>query len=174
MTLNVAWLLVLHGWVCVFQKLLIYSDFHTQPSLGFTENGPKLTEYENIQWVVWTKMPCWCQRSQENGQTEGNSNSKNNSLQPSYAEYHLWMYNIRQQKIGKTLPSLTTLDFIQMVARIWCKQHKRMDPSCLISTVQTSSSGVVTVYRTFSFTHLSPLSTYWALFKYHRLPAYCC
>ncbi len=25
---------------------------------------------ENIQWtaVVWTKMPCWCQRSEENGQ----------------------------------------------------------------------------------------------------------
>ncbi len=31
------WLLV----VWVFQKLLIYWDFHTQPSLGFTENGPK-------------------------------------------------------------------------------------------------------------------------------------
>ncbi len=27
--------------VWVFQKLLIYWDFHTQPSLGFTENGPK-------------------------------------------------------------------------------------------------------------------------------------
>ncbi len=24
-----------------FQKLLIYWDFHAQPSLGFTENGPK-------------------------------------------------------------------------------------------------------------------------------------
>ncbi len=26
---------------------------------------------ENIQWaaVVWMKMPCWCQRSEENGQT---------------------------------------------------------------------------------------------------------
>ncbi len=26
---------------------------------------------ENIQWaaVVWTKTPCWCQRSEENGQT---------------------------------------------------------------------------------------------------------
>ncbi len=27
--------------VWVFQKLLIYWDFHTQPSLEFTENGPK-------------------------------------------------------------------------------------------------------------------------------------
>ncbi len=36
-TLNVEWLLV----VWVFQKLLIYWDFHAQPSLGFTENGQK-------------------------------------------------------------------------------------------------------------------------------------
>ncbi len=26
-------------------KLLIYWDFHTQPSLGFTENGPKKRKY---------------------------------------------------------------------------------------------------------------------------------
>ncbi len=39
--LNVEWLLVSDGPVWVFQKLLIYWDFHTQPSLGFTENGPK-------------------------------------------------------------------------------------------------------------------------------------
>ncbi len=31
------WLLVSDGMVWVFQKLLIYWDFHTQPSLGFTE-----------------------------------------------------------------------------------------------------------------------------------------
>ncbi len=29
------------GLVWVFHKLLIYWDFHTQASLGFTENGPK-------------------------------------------------------------------------------------------------------------------------------------
>ncbi len=29
----------------VFQKLLIYWDFHSQPSLGFTENGPKKIKY---------------------------------------------------------------------------------------------------------------------------------
>ncbi len=33
------------GLVWVFQKLLIYWDFHTQPSLGFTENGPKKRKY---------------------------------------------------------------------------------------------------------------------------------
>ncbi len=41
MTFNVEWLLVPDGLVLVFQKLLIYWDFHAQLSLGFTENGPK-------------------------------------------------------------------------------------------------------------------------------------
>ncbi len=35
------WLLVPDELVWVFQQLLIYWDFHTQPSLGFTENGQK-------------------------------------------------------------------------------------------------------------------------------------
>ncbi len=39
------WLLVPDALVWVFQKLLIYWDFHTQPSLGFTENGPKNRKY---------------------------------------------------------------------------------------------------------------------------------
>ncbi len=45
MTLNVEWLLVPDGLVRVFQKLLIYRDFHAQPSLGFTENGLKKRKY---------------------------------------------------------------------------------------------------------------------------------
>ncbi len=56
--LNVAWLLVPVGLVWVFQKLMIYWDFHTQTSLGFTENSPKKTKYP-------VTMPCWCQRSEE-------------------------------------------------------------------------------------------------------------
>ncbi len=39
------WLLVPDGLVWVFQKLLIYRDFHSQPSLGFTENGPRKRNY---------------------------------------------------------------------------------------------------------------------------------
>ncbi len=41
MTLNVEWLLVPDELVWVFHKLQIYWDFQAQPSLGFTENGPK-------------------------------------------------------------------------------------------------------------------------------------
>ncbi len=39
------WLLVPDRLVWVFHKLLIYWDFHAQPSLGFTENGPKNIKY---------------------------------------------------------------------------------------------------------------------------------
>ena len=45
MSLNGAWLLVPEGLVGVFQKLLIDWDFHTQPSIGFTGNGPKRGNY---------------------------------------------------------------------------------------------------------------------------------
>ncbi len=43
--LNVEWLLMPDGLVWVFHKLLIYWDFHTQPSLVFTENGLKKRKY---------------------------------------------------------------------------------------------------------------------------------
>ncbi len=39
------WLLVPDGLIWVFQKLLIYWDFHTQASLEFTENGQKKRKY---------------------------------------------------------------------------------------------------------------------------------
>ncbi len=45
MTLNVEWLSVPNGLFWIFKKLLIYWDFHTQLSLGFTENGPKNRKY---------------------------------------------------------------------------------------------------------------------------------
>ncbi len=70
--LNVEWLLVPDSLVWVFQKLLIYWDFHAQPSLGFTENGPKKRKYpvsgscvdENAllmsevrgEWADWLEM----------------------------------------------------------------------------------------------------------------------
>jgi len=66
MTLNVEWLLVPGGLLSVFQKLLIYWDFHAQPSLGFTENGSKKGKYPvsgqkflvevSGEWADWLEM----------------------------------------------------------------------------------------------------------------------
>ncbi len=66
------WLLVPDGLVWVFKNLLIYWDFHAQPSLGFMENGPKKRIYpvsgssvdKNIllvsevrgEWADWLEM----------------------------------------------------------------------------------------------------------------------
>ncbi len=55
-------------------------------------------------------------------------------------------------------------------ARIWCKEHEGMDPSCLVSTVQ--AGGGLMVWGILSWHTL--LSTNWASFKCHRLPEYCC
>lgn len=43
-TLNVAWLLVPYR----HQKLLIYWDFQTQPTLGFTEKGEKIPREQQL------------------------------------------------------------------------------------------------------------------------------
>ncbi len=89
------WLLVPDGLVWVFQKLLIYWDFHTQPSLGFTENGPKKRKYPVRGENVWTKMPCWCQRRMGRLVRDDRKATVTQitSLQPTYAEYHLWTHN---------------------------------------------------------------------------------
>ncbi len=47
------WLLVPDELVWVFKKLLIYWDFHTQPSLGFTENGLKKKISSERQLCGW-------------------------------------------------------------------------------------------------------------------------
>ncbi len=57
--------------------------------------------------------------------------------------------------------------------RIWRKEHKNMDPSCLVSTVQAAGGGVM-VWGDISLAHFGPLSNNWSLFKRHSLPEYCC
>ncbi len=52
--------------------------------------------------------------------------------------------------------------------RIWRKEHESMDPSCLVSTVQTAGGVMVSGY------FLGTLSTNWVSFKHHSLPEYCC
>ncbi len=45
MTFNMECLWCQTGWSEYLKKLLIYWDFHAQPSLGFTEYGPKKRKY---------------------------------------------------------------------------------------------------------------------------------
>ncbi len=56
--------------------------------------------------------------------------------------------------------------------RIWYKEHERMDPSCLVSTVQ--AGGGVMVWGIFSWHTLGPLLPIEHRFKCHSLPEYCC
>lgn len=124
--------------VWVFQNLLIYWDFPTQTSPGFTENGQKKTKYpvnslgDNVllKSQVRGKWPA-------SSSLEGNIQSSNHSLQPGYAEEYLWTHmsfsSIRphwvplhteatgyslhwftktgQEKFGKMLPGLMSLEF---------------------------------------------------------------
>ncbi len=52
---------------------------------------------ENIQWaaVVWMKMSCWCQRRMDRLVRDDRKATVTQitSLQPTYAEYHLWTHN---------------------------------------------------------------------------------
>ncbi len=56
--------------------------------------------------------------------------------------------------------------------RIWCKEHKSMDPSCLNDSGWWwwCNNGVGDIF----LAHFGPLSTNWASFKCNRLPEYCC
>ncbi len=62
----VEWLFVPDGLVWVFQKLLIYWDFHVQLSLEFTENSPKKRKYPVSGSCVDENALLM---SEENGQT---------------------------------------------------------------------------------------------------------
>ncbi len=59
-------LLVPDELVWIFKKLLICWDFHAQPSLGFTENGPKKRKYPVSGSCVDENALLM---SEENGQT---------------------------------------------------------------------------------------------------------
>ncbi len=87
--LNVEWLLVPDELIWVFQKLLIYWDFHTQPSLGFTENGPKKRKYPVSGSFVDENALL---RSEENGQTAFRDDRKATETQLT-TRYNQGMHN---------------------------------------------------------------------------------
>ncbi len=95
------------------------------------------------EWADWLEM------------MKGNSNSNNHSLQPRYAEYHLWTHNtsnpeadgLQQQKTTTIHTGSPKLDNRRLKniawsdeswfllhsdgrVRIWRKEHEGMDSSC--------------------------------------------
>ncbi len=98
MTLNEEWLLVPDGPVWVFQKLLIYWDFHAQPSLGFTENGLKKRKYPVSGSCVDEKclVDVRGQRRMDRlvrDDRKATVTQITTRYKPRYAEYHLWTHN---------------------------------------------------------------------------------
>ncbi len=95
-TLNVDWLLVSVGLVWVFQKLLIYWDFHTQLSLRFREWSKKEKISSERQLCGW-KCLVDVRGQRRMGRLVRDDRKATVSqiitrLQPRYAEYHLWTH----------------------------------------------------------------------------------
>ncbi len=193
------WLLVPDGLVWVFE-LLIYWDFHAQPSLGFRAA------------VVWTKMSCWCQRrmgrlvrnhskaivtqittrcnqGMQNIISErttrrtlkqmGYSSRRPHRVMLLSAKNRLQLAQAHQNWTIEDWKNVAWSDESRFLlrhsdgrVRIWCKEHESMDPSCLVSTVQTAAGGGGVMVWGIYF--LGTLNTNWALFKCHSLPEYCC
>lgn len=89
------------------------------------------------------------------------------------AEDYNWCHSCLDNKSlkNKTMTRIL-LQHLENKARIWYKQHESMIPSCLVSIIQADAGGVM-LWVIF-LAPFSPLSTSWALLKFHILPEYCC
>ncbi len=193
------WLLVSDRLVWVFQKQLIYWDFHTQPSLGLTENGPKKRKYpvsgscmdENALLIVRgqgrmgrlvrddrkaTVTQITTRYNQGMQKTISECTTRRTLKQMGYSSrrpHRVTLLSAKNRKrrlqFAQALQNWTIEDRKNVAwfdesqfllqhsddrVRIWHKEHKSMDPSCLVSTVQ---AGGVMVWGIFSWHTLGPL-----------------
>ncbi len=193
------WLLVPDGLVWVFQKL-IYWDFHAQPSLGFTDNGPKKRKYpvssscvdgnallmsgqrrmgrlvRDDRKATVTQIITRYKEGMQNAISEhttrrtlkqmGSSSrrphrvpllsAKNRKRRLQFAQAHQNWTIEDWKNVAWSDESLFLLRHSDGRVRIWRKEHKSMDPSCLVSTVQTGGGGVM-VWGILSWHTLDPL-----------------
>ncbi len=122
--------------------------------------------------VLWAKMLCWCQRSEENGQTglspqKGNRKSitrHNRGMQKSISEHTSCPWSSRRPhkvplleteatvhmglpKIGEMLPGLLSFDFC--VLHLNGRVINRRKPSSHVSIVQAATGdGVGDIFLT--------------------------
>lgn len=73
-------------------KLLIRTNCHTMYPQSLQR---MVRNRENIQWAagLWAKIPCRCQRSEQNSQTGSSQEKSNHLLLSWYAEEYLWTHN---------------------------------------------------------------------------------
>ncbi len=151
--------------------------------------------------VVWTEMPCWCQRrigrlvrddrkatvtqintryNQGMQNTISESTKRRTLKQMGYSSRRPHRVSLLSAKNRKQRLQFTqthqnwTIEDWKNVAwsdesllllrhsdgriRIWPKEHKSMDPACLVSTVQASGGGVM-VWGNIFLALFGPLST---------------
>ncbi len=178
--------------VWVFQKLLIYWDFHTQPSLELTENGQKKKISSDRQLCGWKclvdvrgqrRMGRLVRDDRKETVTQINTRY-NQGMQNTISE-HTTHRTLKQMDYSSRRPHRVpllsdknrkrrlqftqarqnwTIEDWKNVAwsdesgrvRIWRKEHESMDPSCLVSMVQTGGGGVM-VWGIFYWHTLDPL-----------------
>lgn len=91
------------NWASEWERPVVWWDFYTQPSPGFTEHRLKKRKHP----VLWVRIPCWYQRSEENDQIasswqEGNCNlsTQNNwDLQKSISKCTEMVYSRRPRLV---------------------------------------------------------------------------
>ncbi len=162
---DVEWLLVPDGLVWVFQKLLIYWDFHAQPSLGFTKNGlrrkygrkclvdvrgqmrmGRLVIDDRKETV--TQITTRYNQGMQNSISEPSTHQTLKQMDCSSRRPHwVLLLSAKNRKRRLQFTQGTKLDNRSLVwwvsisaatdgrVRIWHKEHESMDPSCLVSTV---------------------------------------
>lgn len=119
--------------------------------MEFTENGPKQRKYPLS--VVWMKIPWWCERSEENGQTgsrqEGNGNSKdlwlrcNGRFASQMCSPQMYHGNMHQNALGMFLkakrgPTLYEQAVPNQVAGecILAYTHWKWDPNLCVCAIR--------------------------------------
>lgn len=91
--------IVPNGLVQIFQKVMVYLVFPTQPYQGLTENGPLSSERQFSGWKYF--FDAWGQRKiTKMFKFTRNSNSNIHTLQPKYEEEHLWTHNTVLKQLG--------------------------------------------------------------------------
>ncbi len=169
------------GLVRVFQKLLIYWDFHAQPSLGFTEIGHRRMGrlVRDDRKAKVTQITTCYNQGMQNTISERKTRRtlkqmgyssrrphrvpllsfKNRKQRLTFSQAHqnwtiekLW----KCKNVAWSDESQFLLGHSDGRVKIWRKEHESIDPSCLVSMVQAGGGGVM-VWGIFSWHTLGPL-----------------